>query len=976
MKKFLFVLLSLFASAFVSAQSTDNFDDRIAPNNLAGSGNWLEASGPNDGFKAYNPVAGSGEIYCNQSGSMAVYYSGTFDQDQYSQGVYVVEVINSWIGVGINLLSTGGGSGYHWESDASGSYFVKVVEGVTDWDHMIDGASWVPGHTYKLERSGSTLSFYDNGVLSNFNTTGTWVDSSPLTGGNPGFVGYIGGGVTTGTRIDYWQGGNTSISGDLSAGIITDNQSLSYNGDPVLITSVSDATGGIGSYTYKWQISITDSIAGSGTWSDIASSNSTTWDLGPQMNTIWIVRQVDDGSNILYSNVLKITIAAEGGDGGDEGGGSTTISQYPYPFNVIRDAKMSHDQDYIIPHPNFLTVNDYVGQFYPNCTDSVFMHRVPSYLYAIVSGDNELAFKISTTGMIQINNPSKVYYGTRYRVGIQISDAAGTLRNEIFYASIRVTHTSVDSVSFCNPSATVSGTGTFSSPYTYLQLENLYGEYGTSSVPSGHTIFIKRGQSEINPYYYLAIKNVNNPTKWTSIAAYGQGARPVFNGATHSVYYNAVMIGNNWAFDVSLNVRTRKVALYDLEFKGYTAVYTPTTSFNEGVHMSPACQYIYLNRLKIAGTSGNACMYFQRQSATNSWWRSYSIVKDCEVYNQTIGSHGIKLEAGGITLINCWGSGNTNGHFIDLTVWTSNNAAYYIWGNNNGTRAILIRHSKATIRWFVLRGSGAVVTVDQCAEAQFHPDSCSISDGYIVSNGYPGVDFYREDATVPVIARADTVQRCVFRSVSGGGVGIQFPYYSNGNSNSGSVIRQNSFTGPNYTGILVGSSSVTNLRINNNLFHDITVNPISITASGTGNKILNNTLYGNTGTDVSNTSGVAWVMTNNSYEDRTAGTWTGSNNYVYSSGDPYKNKAQNDFSPSEGSYLRDHGIDVQLARDLYGTYIPQNSVPDIGAIEYVVTTTPPVSGYNIGRFLRKNPPHGYIKVLQKGKGPTKLLRKF
>ncbi len=103
-----------------------------------------------------------------------------------------------------------------------------------------------------------------------------------------------------------------TVHPQLNGGTVASNQTICYNTDVSAFTSGAPASGGSGSYTYTWQYSTTSSTAGSGSWADIPSSNSLTWDYGNLSQTTYFVRRaVDPSCGTVYSNVITVTVNSQ-----------------------------------------------------------------------------------------------------------------------------------------------------------------------------------------------------------------------------------------------------------------------------------------------------------------------------------------------------------------------------------------------------------------------------------------------------------------------------------------------------------------------------------------------------------------------------------------------------------------------------------------------------------------------------------------
>jgi hypothetical protein len=96
-----------------------------------------------------------------------------------------------------------------------------------------------------------------------------------------------------------------------SAGVIANAQSFCGSFDPTTITSTSSASGQSGTLEYKWQSSIISSVS---SFSDIASSNTTTYDPSSITQTTWYKRLArvtckPDWIGAAESNVIEMTVS-------------------------------------------------------------------------------------------------------------------------------------------------------------------------------------------------------------------------------------------------------------------------------------------------------------------------------------------------------------------------------------------------------------------------------------------------------------------------------------------------------------------------------------------------------------------------------------------------------------------------------------------------------------------------------------------
>ena len=104
---------------------------------------------------------------------------------------------------------------------------------------------------------------------------------------------------------------NADCINPTSGGTIAGSQSGGSQFNPAAFTSSAAASGHSGTLEYKWQSSTTSSSSG---FSDIASSNSATYDMGAIAQTTWYKRLarvlpcLDDWTGAAESNVLEVTV--------------------------------------------------------------------------------------------------------------------------------------------------------------------------------------------------------------------------------------------------------------------------------------------------------------------------------------------------------------------------------------------------------------------------------------------------------------------------------------------------------------------------------------------------------------------------------------------------------------------------------------------------------------------------------------------
>ena len=593
-----------------------------------------------------------------------------------------------------------------------------------------------------------------------------------------------------------------------------------------------------------------------------------------------------------------------------------TTTSYTNPFSVIEGAKISHDQYYPVPPSGYVSNNDYLGQVVINCTDSVFIPGINIYSFSIEAGNQDNAFKISTTGMLQINDYSKLTSGSNRTLNVAIVDNGLTLRKENINCYIRVA--SSDSCKFIVFGG-ANGNGSFSSPWNSCR---------NATFLPGYYYFIARGLTSPTGDM-INVQNPNNPQKWIRIAAFKQGARPILSGAGYTA---ALWVGYPHDGATSSEV-TKKVIVCDVDVEGYTA------SGAEPVYICTGTQNVQLHRIKVNGANGNACIYLKQYHA-NHWYVSHILVQDCEVYNNKA-YHGLKNEASYVFINNLWGSGNP-AHFLDLDVWGSGNVGHYIYGNNNGTAAVIFRHSRGELRWFVLKGTSGI-EISQPTEPQYHPDSCLIADGYMECNeGYYGGGItISSDAANTGHANYNTIRHVIFNyrgSPSATVAGVRSPSATTYIvANDRNTVDGCIFYG-RCSGIYINNPLTTNFTIKNCLFYNLSYYGVFINSIGTGGKIYNNTAHNNVNNDFQLNSGVAEIR-NNAYDKRNTTTgWSPStNNYLFSTGNPFQDVNNNIYYPANGSGLINTGFNYGGGKDIMGTTVPQNGTTDIGAFEYVTT---------------------------------------
>ncbi len=113
----------------------------------------------------------------------------------------------------------------------------------------------------------------------------------------------------SGNGLPYseWENPTSPLSG---GEISPDSLTINTGESPETISSVSDASGGNGTYTYQWQLSTDGS-----TFSDISGATGTSYTAPVLTQNIWYRRKVTDGASAeAYSNVSVIEVITSGGE--------------------------------------------------------------------------------------------------------------------------------------------------------------------------------------------------------------------------------------------------------------------------------------------------------------------------------------------------------------------------------------------------------------------------------------------------------------------------------------------------------------------------------------------------------------------------------------------------------------------------------------------------------------------------------------
>ena len=116
-------------------------------------------------------------------------------------------------------------------------------------------------------------------------------------------------------QLDSWKVTGAFCSNPSNGGVISDTQTICYNGDPSNITSSSAASGQTGTIEYKWQYSSSSDF--SSDVNDIESTNSTTYDPPSGLTATRYYRRLArvtckaDWTGATASNIITVTVRSQ-----------------------------------------------------------------------------------------------------------------------------------------------------------------------------------------------------------------------------------------------------------------------------------------------------------------------------------------------------------------------------------------------------------------------------------------------------------------------------------------------------------------------------------------------------------------------------------------------------------------------------------------------------------------------------------------
>ncbi|TRZ69813.1 MAG: HYR domain-containing protein, partial [Bacteroidetes bacterium] len=125
----------------------------------------------------------------------------------------------------------------------------------------------------------------------------------------------------------------------VNPGTIGADQMICEGGDPSLLTSITDPSGGNPPLAIQWQTSTTSAFAG---FTDIAGATSLTYDPGPFAVDTWFRRMVTSTQNSVlcqaFSNAIKVTVNNISSAGTIAEDQVLCIGQNPVPFTSVAPA--------------------------------------------------------------------------------------------------------------------------------------------------------------------------------------------------------------------------------------------------------------------------------------------------------------------------------------------------------------------------------------------------------------------------------------------------------------------------------------------------------------------------------------------------------------------------------------------------------------------------------------------------------------
>lgn len=552
---------------------------------------------------------------------------------------------------------------------------------------------------------------------------------------------------------------------------------------------------------------------------------------------------------------------------------------------------ITHDQYYVLPE-NALD-GWYVGIFHENISDKYLFERTGEYSFSIISGNTNNAFAIdSSSGLITVNNRAAFYKNgtTNYILDIEVAvDTTGNVAKA--YILVK------DSTEchFIDMDANISGNGTLQSPYKCF---NDISEY-----EAGEVAFIKRG-SVGGPEEIVSISGTFTEEAPFRVAAYGVGNKPlIVNTNTHN---NGVNLGNSYIY------------VYDLETRNFNG---NREVARNGFRFSDFTKGNKAFRCESSKSSGNGEFYIRVEAE--------AVLMDCRGWDN-VSSHIFKLEGSYDTLISCSAINAPNGNGFSVPCGVNGTHGYIVNSYACGpfeSGCVYIRKPNVTVAYNYLTNSYRIISTDELAEYE-SADNLHIHHNILDNpDGQYGFRAHKTDSLIfedNIIRGCNEYEKAIF-------------IY---NDCKNVQIRRNKIYNNELAGIYIEGSGQNDISISYNLIYNSTTG-VSIQKCGPNIRIFNNTIVKNTENDVINVSGTDVEFRNNIYEYLTfTNLFPNSNNASLEEGSPFIDYDNNDFRlASSPSPFINAGYDYGDAVDLAGNVVPQGAATDIGAYEFLETTS-------------------------------------
>lgn len=608
-------------------------------------------------------------------------------------------------------------------------------------------------------------------------------------------------------------------------------------------------------------------------------------------------------------------------------------------FDVIQadNPQITHDQYYVVPD-HWCYPDDYVGQVFVNCTDSVFNYGSEGYEWTIISGNTNSAFKVSSSGMLQINDSSKIDFGADFTLGIQVADTVGVDRLDTATCYVHVTHEDY-SVFIALGVTDGSEDGTRDHPYDNWQDD-------ITATP-GYAYYLLRDDTcEAGDYCYIA--NQTQPTDSIFVAAIGQGALPVWDGGG-STDANGMTIGA-WEDNYSdEDDRDKYIYVYDQKVQGYNQ------SGDNAFRLARFSEHIRIARCEGVDHNDNATFFI---CLNNDYNASQDIeIMDCYAHDNTNSGHGFKFSAAGVTETNLWAIDCPSNNGISNPLGFGNTCNYF-YIRNTSTRGFNVRANRTNYQFGVVAEvqGDAIWVYNSNTENTTNPDTCTVKDIYMRDGTSTNEGVYFENG-----AGEEGFDSIIFEAI------VMDNMPSDGFLSSANYAMQK-------------------IYIQRCLFFDTGDQAVNIVNTGVTSFIIrNNIFHNNTGTDIQNSGGSGYIITNNTVvgEIDVSGTTSNTVNNFYATTDDddgnnidfaditvadyFVDSASYDFRLLETAVEAiDSASSVGQEKDFLG-YSQSGSGWDIGAMEYQQAEEEEPANHiyfkknHVGIYFKKNASDAYLK---------------